>query len=114
MLVTSSVFFFFFLMIRRPPRSTLFPYTTLFRSRGPRLCRLFAYRRLRNLRGQPFGGEKDPDAPSSARVFVPSCCPIARSKQYYFWRNAKLNRQLARSHESGFCRPGGRIKAERR
>src|SRR2546427_5559909 len=26
------VFFFFFLMIRRPPRSTLFPYTTLFRS----------------------------------------------------------------------------------
>src|SRR6266568_8744328 len=27
--------FFFFLMIRRPPRSTLFPYTTLFRSRQP-------------------------------------------------------------------------------
>src|SRR2546425_8236804 len=35
-----SLIFFFFLMIRRPPRSTLFPYTTLFRSlpvnaRGP-------------------------------------------------------------------------------
>src|SRR5229473_8427750 len=29
----------FFLMIRRPPRSTLFPYTTLFRS-GPRHCAL--------------------------------------------------------------------------
>src|SRR5256885_14403477 len=29
----SFFFFFFFLMIRRPPRSTLFPYTTLFRSR---------------------------------------------------------------------------------
>src|SRR3712207_8075055 len=28
--------YFFFLMIRRPPRSTLFPYTTLFRSRGER------------------------------------------------------------------------------
>src|SRR5437867_13401753 len=27
------IYFFFFLMIRRPPRSTLFPYTTLFRSR---------------------------------------------------------------------------------
>src|SRR2546426_8680722 len=27
-----EVYFFFFLMIRRPPRSTLFPYTTLFRS----------------------------------------------------------------------------------
>src|SRR2546426_11170696 len=35
MLVPSDVhisLFFFFLMIRRPPRSTLFPYTTLFRS----------------------------------------------------------------------------------
>src|SRR3982751_630339 len=30
------VFFFFFLMIRRPPRFTLFPYTTLFRSRRAR------------------------------------------------------------------------------
>src|SRR5256885_16795934 len=30
--VSHSLFFFFFLMIRRPPRSTLFPYTTLFRS----------------------------------------------------------------------------------
>src|SRR5688572_31085089 len=29
---------FFFLMIRRPPRSTLFPYTTLFRSAPPRAC----------------------------------------------------------------------------
>src|SRR5215208_3553930 len=35
------IVFFFFLMIRRPPRSTLFPYTTLFRSRrGPRDGRL--------------------------------------------------------------------------
>src|SRR5215813_15297915 len=31
--------FFFFLMIRRPPRSTLFPYTTLFRSPSPRTTR---------------------------------------------------------------------------
>src|SRR6266567_7504710 len=29
----TRLFYFFFLMIRRPPRSTLFPYTTLFRSR---------------------------------------------------------------------------------
>src|SRR2546426_8311036 len=33
------LFFFFFLMIRRPPRSTLFPYTTLFRSREEPLRR---------------------------------------------------------------------------
>src|SRR5216683_6375922 len=31
-MLSTSVYFFFFLMIRRPPRSTLFPYTTLFRS----------------------------------------------------------------------------------
>src|SRR6266568_6129679 len=41
----SFLFFFFFLMIRRPPRSTLFPYTTLFRSsrlrwRSVALCRV--------------------------------------------------------------------------
>src|SRR5438552_18542878 len=30
--LSSLLLFFFFLMIRRPPRSTLFPYTTLFRS----------------------------------------------------------------------------------
>src|SRR2546430_12504115 len=36
-LPSSYVFCFFFLMIRRPPRSTLFPYTTLFRSPHPQL-----------------------------------------------------------------------------
>src|SRR5438105_9383842 len=34
-LVVVFFVFFFFLMIRRPPRSTLFPYTTLFRSQAP-------------------------------------------------------------------------------
>src|SRR6478736_9115658 len=32
MVIYHLSFYFFFLMIRRPPRSTLFPYTTLFRS----------------------------------------------------------------------------------
>src|SRR3712207_9112780 len=40
--------YFFFLMIRRPPRSTLFPYTTLFRSEPARACpRLRSSLRLR-------------------------------------------------------------------
>src|SRR5689334_24357167 len=45
-------FFFFFLMIRRPPRSTLFPYTTLFRSgvRPERFDRVL--RRLHRRPGQ--------------------------------------------------------------
>src|SRR5438045_7611537 len=37
-LVCCFVYLFFFLMIPRPPRSTLFPYTTLFRSIGPGLA----------------------------------------------------------------------------
>src|SRR5690349_22237693 len=37
--------FFFFLMIRRPPRSTLFPYTTLFRSQRGRRHEVRAFRR---------------------------------------------------------------------
>src|SRR2546430_8967164 len=42
MVLSTFYLFFFFLMIRRPPRSTLFPYTTLFRSivRGKTLCRM--------------------------------------------------------------------------
>src|ERR1039457_7725249 len=44
-------FFFFFLMIRRPPRSTLFPYTTLFRS--PVRFRVAQPRGLENARS-PF------------------------------------------------------------
>src|SRR5258708_38718556 len=51
---TSLIFFlFFFLMIRRPPRSTLFPYTTLFRShsgdRGRRETQSESVGKLRKL-----------------------------------------------------------------
>src|SRR3712207_8485763 len=55
-------FFFFFLMIRRPPRSTLFPYTTLFRSRarGPaRRHRPRASRRADRADGAKRGGQVD-------------------------------------------------------
>src|SRR2546425_8639276 len=46
---------FFFLMIRRPPRSTLFPYTTLFRSVEGRA---FAECRRRAQRGHPGPGRR--------------------------------------------------------
>src|SRR2546430_10555802 len=56
-------FIFFFLMIRRPPRSTLFPYTTLFRSavahrladRRVRSCIARDPPVLRQPQGEPFG-----------------------------------------------------------
>src|SRR5256885_717904 len=56
---------FFFLMIRRPPRSTLFPYTTLFRS-----CWGKEWRRIR--RYEPDGaaplGRRHPGAPRACRA----------------------------------------------
>src|SRR6266496_1170757 len=52
-------FFFFFLMIRRPPRSTLFPYTTLFRSLA----------RVGDIRGRLMivFGSRDPPQPAEAK-----------------------------------------------
>src|SRR2546430_8724330 len=51
-----ALFFFFFLMIRRPPRSTLFPYTTLFRSARRRPLSLLG----RDTRG-PGDTNREPD-----------------------------------------------------
>src|ERR1043165_10119122 len=58
--LASLCFFCFFLMIRRPPRSTLFPYTTLFRSRFA--CRWVVQvdrheRRQRRLRSEEHTSE---------------------------------------------------------
>src|SRR5256885_8814798 len=66
-------FFFFFLMIRRPPRSTLFPYTTLFRSI--------------HTRGSTHGdlGEKAPkvDPNSSSYIGFWNCWqPLQRSEEH--------------------------------
>src|SRR5947207_14868163 len=49
---------FFFLMLRRPPRSTLFPYTTLFRSE---LVMLAAQRARQISSGAPLAVERDND-----------------------------------------------------
>src|SRR5438270_2304427 len=55
--VFSILLFFFFLMIRRPPRSTLFPYTTLFRSEH---CSLFnAYSPGGQRASTDYSGKKD-------------------------------------------------------
>src|SRR5216683_5673554 len=61
--------FFFFLMIRRPPRSTLFPYTTLFRSLRPH---------PRGAVGdglRPAGGGAHPATPGTVRFPVGASLP---------------------------------------
>src|SRR5260370_16548078 len=51
---SSLLLFFFFLMIRRPPRSTLFPYTTLFRSSGFSLLDIKNYLSRRGLESNGY------------------------------------------------------------
>src|SRR2546430_15971022 len=78
------ILFFFFLMIRRPPRSTLFPYTTLFRSlrrRGDRRgrCRSRGARQARarrpDARSERFHGARVAAArPRDRGSAIPPAC----------------------------------------
>src|SRR6266480_854659 len=71
-------FFFFFLMIRRPPRSTLFPYTTLFRSTaGPRLAQLHALVR----RGQRVPHGRSEEHTSELQSHVNLVCRLLLEKK---------------------------------
>src|SRR5437868_8059385 len=63
-MLASFFFLFFFLMIRRPPRSTLFPYTTLFRSRQRGRGRALLLGSLAPLRGRE-GSEEEGDRKST-------------------------------------------------
>src|SRR2546430_5867264 len=79
MFASIVVFFFFFLMIRRPPRSTLFPYTTLFRSRP------------RPPRALPPGARPPPHPPSPA--------PGARGDR----KSTRLNSSHSQISYAVFC-----------
>src|SRR2546429_9688350 len=69
--------YFFFLMIRRPPRSTLFPYTTLFRSDGMQAVKNQSPRRRSVALGLPLV----PDAKASPRAY-----PKERTgRLFQFW-----------------------------
>src|SRR2546422_619589 len=83
-----GVAFFFFLMIRRPPRSTLFPYTTLFRSRSrPRSC-------PRRVRGSPRAAGPRPAAALVGQRRPPVSRPPAAP---FGTRLAQSSRQSAAS-----------------
>src|SRR6266508_3062123 len=69
-----SSFFFFFLMIRRPPRSTLFPYTTLFRSGAARpVAPRPAARPWRSRRPGSACGSGRRSAPRASATTAASC-----------------------------------------
>src|SRR5256885_5050133 len=62
--------FFFFLMIRRPPRSTLFPYTTLFRSSTNPLTRSAATSRARRVLPTPGGPDRKSTRLNSSHLVI--------------------------------------------
>src|SRR3989454_11577884 len=92
------LFFFFFLMIRRPPRSTLFPYTTLFRSRGG-----------------PHGGKYTQGGLDSGRTGKRGADRRRRHCRGPSARADALLRFLGGCREipGGFCGPGGLAAGQR-
>src|SRR6266508_3410408 len=64
------VHFLFFLMIRRPPRSTLFPYTTLFRSPTPPRATGGRPRDRRGRRGRGAAGDRKSTRLNSSHVAI--------------------------------------------
>src|SRR2546429_5489031 len=66
LVAAQALWFFFFLMIRRPPRSTLFPYTTLFRSHVARAGPTRALAARRAVRG--LGGPRTARDRKSTRL----------------------------------------------
>src|SRR6266480_5083515 len=77
MLVPLDLLVFFFLMIRRPPRSTLFPYTTLFRSRP----RSRTPRRDRAPPGDPVGAARSEEHTSELQSHVNLVCRLLLEKK---------------------------------
>src|SRR3712207_8588519 len=57
-------------MIRRPPRSTLFPYTTLFRSLAPRVEEVVGSRRDQRFVAEPFGQRREQEPGVDVAVVV--------------------------------------------
>src|SRR5436305_12489528 len=79
-------FSFFFLMIRRPPRSTLFPYTTLFRSNS-----------ASKIATLPYVKAKRPAQPI-IRSFNVGCCGAGRDR-----KSTRLNSSHVRISYAVFC-----------
>src|SRR3712207_6498450 len=86
-------------MIRRPPRSTLFPYTTLFRSRlakSPLSPQLFACQRQRIAEGRDL-------------LVVPGCLPDAGQKTYPLGVSEESD-QRKHSQQNGGGPPYGHLR----
>src|SRR2546430_1019340 len=99
-------YFFFFLMIRRPPRSTLFPYTTLFRSNRAAASRECPIAKLYRTRAPLTGG---PNRSTTMRRMIHaevhrccSCCWVASGHQGDR-KSTRLNSSHSQISYAVFC-----------
>src|SRR3712207_7675862 len=90
--------FFFFLMIRRPPRSTLFPYTTLFRSDHDHRLRADEVGARRPVRLRPPAAAAGGDGEHQPQVWAGRAdpCPVDR-------KSTRLNSSHANISYAVFC-----------
>src|SRR2546430_10098939 len=101
--------FFFFLMIRRPPRSTLFPYTTLFRSIDFRTQHLTAVQRAHVILGKDVPSHFEPEDRKSTRLnsshsqisYAVFCLKKKKNTQNDIDHRADLSLKSSRGARSG-------------
>src|SRR6266404_2366252 len=104
-LLLECIFFFFFLMIRRPPRSTLFPYTTLFRSRARRR-RPDRHSRGRHPRSHPRSEEHTSELQSLAYLVCRLLLEKKKTTRHQFRPTvlrASSGASMERCREIAFC-----------
>src|SRR5215216_7805648 len=91
------VLIFFFLMIRRPPRSTLFPYTTLFRARRTRAARP---RRGRRVHRPPDGRDRKSTRLNSSHQIISYAvfCLKKKKTKYYYYLFCKKKKKLKKTN----------------
>src|SRR6266545_7594965 len=90
-------FFFFFLMIRRPPRSTLFPYTTLFRSSA---CRNAPPRRWPPCRRTCPTGRRSEEHTSELQSLAYLVCRLLLEKKKK--KNKNINENKNKKHNNNY------------
>src|SRR5688572_31936844 len=92
---------FFFLMIRRPPRSTLFPYTTLFRSAGEVAASVRRWGHVRMF--TPFGMNRSPLGLAAIQAQDESYRPPADDELLTDRKSTRLNSSHSQISYAVFC-----------
>src|SRR5207344_1293832 len=106
MLLLSMISFLFFLMIRRPPRSTLFPYTTLFRSDRLNTPVSPATRRRTWRRRRAWGSDRKSTRLNSSHVRISYAVFCLKKKSNFPAKSDLVKEHLAEISERESAAPG--------